>query len=481
MAAVASTMKGIKTHRSLWDRLVAPSARVTALADKRNARLLASILVVIIPMLVLVLITSDMQGLANLTREAAVRLSLIRWSLFVFVLAGYGLSRSRYFRWGGGLALTIIWAMIYASMIQNPNTPYGFGAQILMQIIPILIVSMIFPVRGVVIAYVLIQAATLASPLLIAERPYGLLILPSTVLAVAVAIVVVSMRHRDLLERDRQSEMLKTNADLGRALTRAEQARREAEEADRLKSEFLATMSHELRTPLHAVIGYADVQLAGIAGEMTPAQNEYQERILANATHLLAMINDVLDLSKIEAGRMDLVARAFDLRAWAEDMSKQVAGLASQKKLVYQVNIDDGLPVSITGDAGRLKQIALNLVSNAIKFTEKGSVTVNMKRLPDSQWSITVADTGVGIPAHAKDYIFEEFRQADGSSTRQHGGTGLGLAIVRKLTLLMKGTINVESEIGHGSTFTIQLPLVEATDAPQAVPATEMMEASHVS
>jgi signal transduction histidine kinase len=251
----------------------------------------------------------------------------------------------------------------------------------------------------------------------------------------------------------------------------AEEQRRKLEDANRLKSEFLATMSHELRTPLHAIIGYTDVQLTGMTGALTDEQTEYQERVLANADHLLKLIDDVLDIAKIEAGRMDLVKKPFVVKEWLRDFVDMTRTLAEQKDLTYEVVLDEHMPDALVGDAGRITQVALNLVSNAVKFTNTGGVRVDISRRGQNVWALAVKDTGIGIAVHAQEYIFDEFRQADGSTSREFGGTGLGLAIVRKLALLMGGNVRVESKPGEGSTFTVLLPLVDAEQAATAAAA----------
>mgnify|MGYP005839423229 CR=1 FL=1 len=255
------------------------------------------------------------------------------------------------------------------------------------------------------------------------------------------------------LQIARQNEQLRT---ANQALAKA---RREAEDATRLKSQFLATMSHELRTPLNAIIGYTEIQLAGMAGTLTDEQRDYQGRVLVNADHLLQMINDVLDISKIEAGRLEIVNKPFDLQAWLEEVTGQTQGLAREKALAYSATIDPRLPRVVVGDAARLKQVALNLLSNAIKFTDEGFVRVQARKHGGDAWTLTVEDSGIGIPSHMLETVFEEFRQVDSSSQRKQGGTGLGLAIVRKLVLMMGGTIRVQSQVGKGTTFTCILPL----------------------
>jgi PAS domain S-box-containing protein len=256
-----------------------------------------------------------------------------------------------------------------------------------------------------------------------------------------------------------------TEAALQRARDEALNAQHSAIESSQMKSQFLATMSHELRTPLNAVIGYAQLQLAGMVGDMTAEQYQFQERILVNAQHLLQLINEVLDLSKIEAGRMELILAPFDLRACFEEVLQQNQVLAQNKGLMLRMNIDDKLPEVILGDRGRIKQIVINLVSNAIKFTDRGGVGLDVTLHDERSWRITVKDTGIGIPAHLQETIFDEFRQVDNGAER--GGTGLGLAIVRKLVLMMGGTIRLSSEVNLGSIFTVTLPFQDSVKLAQ--------------
>ena len=233
-------------------------------------------------------------------------------------------------------------------------------------------------------------------------------------------------------------------------------------EAARLKSQFLATMSHELRTPMNAVIGFSQLLLRQRQSPLTPQQVDMMERILNNGKHLLTLINDILDLSKIEAGRLDLKLEAFNLEALVRATIEEIRSLAEDKDLALQVRTDLQNPNAIN-DSFRLRQILVNLLSNAIKFTETGSVEIEVKETTPDRLLFTVKDTGIGIAQNELEHIFEEFRQVDQNLTRRYSGTGLGLAITKSLIELMKGSITVESQPGQGSIFRIELPrLVEA-------------------
>ncbi|MBD0344072.1 MAG: GAF domain-containing protein [Coleofasciculus sp. Co-bin14] len=228
-------------------------------------------------------------------------------------------------------------------------------------------------------------------------------------------------------------------------------------EAARMKSQFLATMSHELRTPMNAVIGFSQLLLRQRQTPLTPQQSDMLERILNNAKHLLTLINEILDLSKIEAGRLELKLEAFNLVSLLKTTSDELRSLADEKHLALRIQADLQNP-NIINDSVRLRQILVNLLSNAIKFTDKGSVEVEMEEISPNRLMLTVKDTGIGIAKDDLDHIFEEFRQLDQTITRRYSGTGLGLAITKSLVELMQGTIEVESQLGQGTTFRIELP-----------------------
>ncbi len=231
---------------------------------------------------------------------------------------------------------------------------------------------------------------------------------------------------------------------------------RQVEEANRLKSEFLSNMSHELRTPLNAILGMTRLLKGELSGITEDQQADYLEIIERNGTTLLELINDVLDLSKIEAGKVEIIWEEIHINTFIEEVLQSVHTLADEKALDLVIELDPEAD-SIVSDTDKLRQILLNLLSNAIKFTEEGNVSIITRDMKD-QVSITVKDTGIGISKEALKYIFDAFRQVDSSTTRAYGGTGLGLNIVKKLVDLLGGKIHVESEVGKGSTFTVTLP-----------------------
>ena len=228
--------------------------------------------------------------------------------------------------------------------------------------------------------------------------------------------------------------------------------------ASKHKSQFLANMSHELRTPLNAILGYTQLIMNKIYGDVPDKIKDALSRIDVSGHHLLDLINDVLDLSKIEAGQLRLSLNPYLLKDVVHQVIATMEPLASRKQLSLAVTIPDNLPTA-KGDERRIKQVLLNLIGNAIKFTDNGEVAVHIV-LDDDRFKVSVSDTGPGIPSADQARIFDEFQQADSSATREKGGTGLGLAIVKRIVELHGGTIGVESTLGYGSVFWITLPII---------------------
>ena len=284
------------------------------------------------------------------------------------------------------------------------------------------------------------------------------------------AVVTILHDRREALERQRLYSQLQVAADgLERKIQAAtadiaqqnELLRRQAielEQASALKSQFLANMSHEFRTPLNAMLGYTSMLLQGVAGPVEPPVKRQLGRIESNGRHLLTIINEILDISRIEAGRMPLQISTFRVPDLVNEVKAELEPIIMQRKLSVTIEMPRDLD-PITSDRQKVKQILLNLLSNALKFTHQGGVTIAGKRnAREKMMVLSVTDTGIGIAGADQDRIFEDFRQLDNSPTRAYGGTGLGLSICRRLAQMLDGRISVQSQVGKGSTFTLTLP-----------------------
>ena len=290
--------------------------------------------------------------------------------------------------------------------------------------------------------------------------------------ALSIAVLLIVWQSGRVVRRDRRLQAS------NQALTEANQ---QIQEANRLKSEFLANMSHELRTPMNAIVGFSKIVHRKARSLLPERQVENLEKVLQSSDILMALINDILDLSKIEAGHLEIQPEHFSIRDLVQSCAHTVTPMVEQG-VELRTEVEEEID-TLYGDPARIRQILINLLSNAAKFTEAGRITLAARPLAN-QIELSVADTGIGIPPEAHDLIFDEFRQVDGSTTRQHGGTGLGLNISKKLTEMLGGTIRVESEVGMGSTFIVTLPTrYEDTEAPapslgEAAPAERLPDPS---
>jgi signal transduction histidine kinase len=296
------------------------------------------------------------------------------------------------------------------------------------------------------------QPVRFAFPLWV--KTLGLVLGLTLLLSLVGAIVLkhqVNVRTRELRQINREIEQ--------RIVQRTEElaaATERAQAADRLKSAFLATMSHELRTPLNAIIGFTGILLQGLAGPLNEEQRNQLTMVQGSGRHLLNLINDVLDISKIEAGEFTLSVTTFDLKSSLDKMVKLVSPMAEQKGIALTVEVAGGVG-SVTTDQRRLEQVILNLLNNAVKFTEKGSVRVSCHN-ENGHYLLSVSDTGIGMRPEDIPNLFKPFQQIDTGLTRKYEGTGLGLSICAKIVGHMGGEITVESRLEEGSTFTVRFP-----------------------
>jgi len=289
------------------------------------------------------------------------------------------------------------------------------------------------------------------------------------------AVVTILHDRREALERARLYEQLKLASDelQGRVqaataelATQNELLRRQAielEQASRLKSQFLANMSHEFRTPLNAILGYTHMLLQGVAGDLLPAVKRQLQRIDSNGKHLLTIINEILDITRIEAGKMPMQLSEFNLNELVPEVMAELDAVIARSKLTVTPHLSSEVPL-VFSDRQKVKQIVVNLLSNALKFTHQGTIELTVQFEPVTRTaSIVVTDTGIGIAPEHHERIFEDFRQVDDSPSRQYGGTGLGLAICRRLATALGGRITLHSTVGQGSSFTLTIPV----EAPQ--------------
>lgn len=384
-----------------------------------------------------------------------------------------------------GLRISVFFFAVYAltlrELLNYGYSPEGFA----LSLACVALATLLAGLRGGQISFAIILATLVGLGVLIGAKwyhppllptpfalPYSLLnfvqsIAVFTVLAGGLAIAVYALlgnlsrayqegvQAHNLLQQERdllEQRVLERTLDLAHA-------RDQALEASRFKSQLLSRVSHDLRSPLTGVLGYAELLEDGVYGELNAKQHDVTNKIITSATYLKTMINELLDQAQLDARAVKINRAPFEPAHLLESVKTSLSVLASQKGLSLVSELDPTLPISLIGDELRLQQVVFNLVGNAIKFTEKGEVRISLAKASESNWTISVVDTGAGIPGDAQELIFESFRQLDNAITRKSRGTGLGLSITKQLVELMGGTIELQSEVGRGSIFTVILAL----------------------
>jgi signal transduction histidine kinase len=352
-----------------------------------------------------------------------------------------------------------------------------WGRNMVALAMPIFIASVILPppssfvIAGIVSASSLFIASKESfDPNIIGAAAYLAIAFVSWLSARSLERAVQELRliNRELDQRvfERTAQLKETNVQLEQEIEARKRAsdalvvaRDRALEASRLKSQLLANVSHELRTPLGAILGFAEMLKGGYYGPVSEKQGDTITKIIETNQDLTQLVGELLDQAQLEAGKLKLQAVLFQPKDMVEGVENRLQVLARENGLTLTCEIDPALPPKLVGDPARLQQILLNLGGNAIKFTPSGTVSISLYPENEYEWAMAVKDEGIGIPQKAQAYIFEPFRQVDGSITRIHEGSGLGLSIVKQLTTQMKGRIQLESEQGKGSLFTVYLPL----------------------
>jgi signal transduction histidine kinase len=388
-------------------------------------------------------------------------------TLLITIIINYGIARTAYYRYTPYIACLILhlvfWYVLFA-------TPFSIGIGLLFTALFIIPLTNLFlgtiPTIFSTIAH-LIVAVIFCEINNISFESTFLIVL--NIININIGLVIRDYYSRRL-ENSRRAVLEDAIIQSENARKTTEQANQELHKASllikeniRLRDEFMASMSHELRTPLNAISGFCGIMLNEMGGKIDHEARHMVSRIEENGLRLLLLINDILDLSSIGAGRVYLQEIPFEPRQLALKWQEKMRPFALEQGIDFDVVVADEMPNTLIGDAERITQIVLHLLSNAFKFTSEGGICVNVRPIDPARFQIEVSDTGIGISEEDQAFIFDDFRQLDSSSTREYGGLGIGLAIVRNLTQILQGTITLVSDrVIGGSTFTLTLPMQSA-------------------
>lgn len=449
--------------------MAAPDAR-------RRGRLLNILLMgIALTGFVTILATAVIQITTSFTQQEANTTYIASAALIGGIITIYIINRY----WSGNLASTLF-LLLVIGILYSSDTPYEsiWGRNMITLAIPIVMASVILPpttsfvMAGVIsIAALIIASFESFDPNIIGVITYFAFAFVSWLSARSMDRAVQELRqtNQELDQRvaQRTAELRDTNVQLEHEIEARKQvnaelvvARDRALEVSRLKSQLLANVSHELRTPLGAILGFAEMLRVGFYGPINEQQRSTINKIIETNQDLTNHVSELLDQAQLEAGKLKLNNQVFEPGELLLDVVNILGILTKEKGVDLTHTIDPNLPITLIGDPVRLQQILMNLIGNAIKFTDLGTVTASVYRVDEDEWAMAVQDTGPGIPREAQEYIFEPFRQVDGTITRIHEGTGLGLSIVKQLVNLMNGRVTIKSEPGKGSLLTVILPII---------------------
>lgn len=395
---------------------------------------------------------------------------------FVMVCAAYGLSRTGRQSLGALLIVIIMSAPSFFSVLNLTSTDSNAVLQSVIWVtFPLILASVFFSAKGLAIYSGVFLALLIAARFINDTLTFGQVGIAFGFIAITAALLLVVVTHRNFLERLRQEELRASNDKLRQSEANLEQrviertheleiARHEAEKANEVKSQFLANMSHELRTPLNAILNFTAFVSDGVMGPVNEEQIEALQQSISSGKHLLALINDVLDITKIEAGLMDMFVQEVDLNEAINAVVAMAKGLVKNTAVNLNVEVENGLPITY-GDKRRLRQVFLNIVSNAVKFTREGSVTIRAKN-SEGGIRFEVQDTGIGIAPEDRSLVFESFKQAK-HDLLDTPGTGLGMPISKYFVEAHGGRIWFTSEPGVGTTFYVDFPTMTEMQANQ--------------
>ena len=444
----------------LWNDLITPDSSLS-LGDNQKARLLAIVTLGFIPLSAFAIFLTPTIRAINGEEFNPSPAPLFAW---VLVILAYILSRTKQYWWGAMLLITVPYVAVMGVIFTTLNTPLTGNVSFFFMSVSITLASLLLGARETIIAGLVSIVLTI---FVFLAHGNGVPI-DWTVIAFYVLIAGTTSIVSDI--RDRNLKALETSQkELQKQFTETQAAREQAERSDMVKSAFLASVSHELRTPLNAIINYTKFVVRGMMGTVNERQQESLNKVIESAKHLLNLINDVLDISKIESGSLNLfIEDNVDMKEMFNAVKSVADTLIEEKPVKIELKIDNDLPL-MTVDRQRIYQIMLNLVSNACKFTREGHIIIQAKQTA-GQLHVEVEDTGAGIATDEQDEVFKPFKQTQ-TGLQQGTGTGLGMPISKSLAEAHGGRLWFTSTQGKGTTFYMELPVKAQKQEPVAVPA----------